>query len=161
MITHWRKVCILCTAYWLKCKIRSEFESSKSFTSTYQESSLAYLHFMETIYIKHKGIALPSRAPVPTIPPMFWLSVIYQKMPWQILNSNFLWSTSLLSLVFISSLKRQRLALPNAKNHNGCFHHFSLLLVFFFPFKSPTGSKVFHKLSMLSKAGAPLEIKRI
>lgn len=73
--------------------------------------------------------------PVPTLPPespMSWSPVIHQKIPWQILNSSLLWSTSLLSLVPSNSLYRQRLALPNANNHNGCFHYFSLPFLFSF-----------------------------
>lgn len=86
---------------------------------------------------------------IPTIPPespMSWLPVIYQNLPGDLLNFSFLCSSSLLSSVHFKSFKRQRLALPNAKNHNGYFHHFSLLF-FFFPFKSPAGSKVLHKHS--------------
>lgn len=39
----------------VQIKKLTEFWSLKSFNSTYQKRSLAYLHFMETIYMKHEG----------------------------------------------------------------------------------------------------------
>lgn len=99
-----------------------------------RSSSLVLAPRRETVN-KLQVLPLPKEQwPMPTVPPespMSWLPVIQQKIPWQILNSNFLCSTSLLLSMHFNSLKRQRLALPNAKNHNGYFHHFSLL--FFFP----------------------------